>query len=54
MGELVGYMRVSTKEQKFDLQQDRMRCGLRASLNAISITMWPLGRSKPGQGSPRV
>jgi DNA invertase Pin-like site-specific DNA recombinase len=25
MGELVGYMRVSTKEQKFDLQQDALR-----------------------------
>jgi DNA invertase Pin-like site-specific DNA recombinase len=25
MGELVGYMRVSTKEQKFDLQQDAVR-----------------------------
>ena len=25
MGELVGYMRISTKEQKFDLQQDALR-----------------------------
>ena len=25
MGELLGYMRVSTKEQKFDLQQDALR-----------------------------
>ena len=25
MGELVGYMRVSTKEQKFDLQRDALR-----------------------------
>ena len=25
MGELVGYMRVSTNEQKFDLQQDALR-----------------------------